>query len=958
MDLTALFCPKSVAIIGASKTPTKVGAIVLKNIIESGFEGAIYPINPGEVKIGDLTCYKDLKSLPSLPDLAIIAVPTQPALDILIQIGEAGIKNVVIYTAGFREVGADGEKLEKQLLETSKKYKLNLLGPNCFGYVNNLCPINVTFGNPSTNPGNLRFISQSGALAASLFDWCASQGIGFSDFVTLGNKTVISENDVLDYFRRQMAEGGGRMAEDRRRKTEVGRSTLNPIGLYLESISDGQEFLRIAKEITKTDPVFVLKPGKTAAAASAMKSHTGSIAGADYILEEALKEAGVIRANTLEDFFDLTRAFAWENAPEGPRVAIVSNAGGPSVICADAASEEGLILPEFDPITRLNLLEVLPRTASIANPVDVLGDALADRFAKATEIILQTKMVDSVVVILTPQVMTQIEQTAEALGELSKKYQKPIFCSFIGGHLVAEGEQILNKYQIPSFRFPERAIMAIGAMWRFKKQITNNKEQITSLVGQSVSLSASITQAQKIVEKAAQNGHKTLDNLEANNVLSLGGVQTPPTAFVKTLEDAIKFSSENGWPVVLKLSSPGLLHKKKVGGVIVGIKNEEQLDQAWDTLQRKITHLDQEIQKNVGIQIQKEVPSGVEVIVGIKRDPNFGPVLLFGAGGSLAELVADRNLRLLPVDTTSARTLVEGSKVYSLLKAKEGEPAYALEKLYELLVNLGKLAELLPDVSDIEINPVIVTQNAVWAVDGKVILENRPIVGPRFQTATCVSSEVLAAKYHYFEFEVSSPLKFEPGQYVSVKVSSDRINCYSIAGSTSQNKFNLLVDTTPGGPGSKFFESLQAGGKLSFLGPFGTFTLKPSDGVKQLLFLGTGSGLAPLKCQIESLLRDQNCKLPLTLYLGLSETRDVFFKDYFEKLAAEFPNFRYNLVVWKPDEQWKGLTGFITEYVKRDFKNARDCAAYLCGNKKMIEDVSSLLESRGCPKERIYTEKY
>ncbi|MCX6784276.1 MAG: acetate--CoA ligase family protein [candidate division WWE3 bacterium] len=936
MDLTALFCPKSVAIIGASETPEKVGAIVLKNIIDSGFKGQIYPINPKLQKIGNLPCFADIKTLPEVPELAIIAIPTLLALEVMVQIGEAGIKNVVIYTAGFKEVGDEGAKLEKQLLEIAQKYQLNVLGPNCFGYVNNDCPINTTFGETYSQTGNLRFISQSGAIAASLFDWCKSQQLGFSDFITLGNKAVVTENDVLRYFQKSESRA--------------------PIGMYLESIANGPEFLKVTSEITKTIPVFIIKPGKTQAAATAMKSHTGSIAGSDSILEVALKEAGVIRAQTMEDFFDLSRAFSWSKFPEGPKVAIISNAGGPAVICADAASEAGMELVHFDEATRQKLLDVLPRSASIQNPIDLLGDALADRFAAASEIILQTNNIDSLVVILTPQIMTQIAQTAEALGKLPKKYQKPIFCSFIGGTLVAEGEQKLNEYQIPSFRFPERAIAAIGAMWEFRKrQLTVGSRLPTSEVTE---LSDEIsTQVEKIIESAVKAEQPALDNLAANNVLSLAGIPTPPTSTVTSLSDASQLATKIGYPVVLKLSSPGLLHKRKIGGVIVNINNEGQLESAWSELTRKISSLDDDIKENVGIQIQKEVVSGVEVIIGVKRDPTFGPVLLFGAGGSLAELVADRNLHLLPIDRSHAENLVKGSKVWSLLKESEGVPAHALEKLYDVLVRLSQLIAIMPEVTDIEINPVIVTLNDVWAVDGKVILQPRQIVGPKFKTATVISHVVEANKYHYFELETVEPFSFQPGQYVSVKVASDRINCYSIAGTTASNRFNLLVDTSPGGPGSKFFAALKASDKLAFLGPLGTFTLKPEDGASKLLFVATGSGLAPLKCQIEAVLKS-NPEQSVTLFLGLNSSTEVFLKDWFEKMVSTYQNFKYRIVVNKPEVTWKGDTGFVTEYVARDLQDVKNCAVYLCGNKNMIAAVSQVMLDHGCQAARIYTEKY
>ena len=948
-DLSALFSPKSIAIVGASRSPEKVGAVALKNIVDSKFNGRVYPINPNAEMVNDLKCFPDIKSLPEIVDLIIIAIPAELVTQALDQAGEKGIRNAVIFSAGFKEIGPDGEKLEKELLEIVQKYKINLLGPNCLGFINNLLPINATFGEQESRSGNLRFISQSGAIAASLFDWCKSTGLGFSEFITLGNKTALSENDVLEYFQNVLSDN---LSVSERE----GLSAVRPIGMYLESISNGSDFLHITSQISKKDPIFILKPGKTKEAAKAMQSHTGAIAGEDSVLETALSQAGVIRCKTLEDFFDLSRAFAWENAPQGPKVAIISNAGGPGVISADAVVSEGLELAEFDSPTKDHLAKVLPRSAIVLDPVDVMGDALADRFAKASEIILQTNQADALVVILTPQVMTQIEKTAEALGNLSKKYQKPIFCSFIGGNLVAEGEQKLNEFKIPSFRFPERAIAAIGAMWKWKKSLNT----VDDALSKQIEYRPNQQKIREIIDKAVKENQTTLDNIQANEIISAIGINTPKTQDVTTEEEAISFAQKYGWPIVLKLSSPGLLHKTDVGGVVTDISNEKTLELAWDKLEHETSLLDSEIQKHIKIQVQKHILNGIEVIVGVKHDPTFGLALLFGAGGSLAELINDRNLHLLPLDFSQAKRLVEKSKIYSILKGYRGEPPYALNKLYELIFRLGKLAQETPEITEIEINPVIVTLNDVFAVDSKVILKEevkKVSAGPKFQLATTINHEVLGGKYHYFVFESDSPLNYKPGQYISVKVAEQRINAYSIAGHEG-NKFNILVDTSPGGPGSKFFENLKVGEKITFLGPFGIFTLKPVNDAKHVLFLGTGSGCSPLKCMLEAALEDKNYQVPITLYFGLRRTNDVFWKDHFEELTKKYPNFNFKLVLSQPDGTWQGETGHITELANKDFPDLSSFSAYLCGNHAMIEEAKNILLTHGCPKDKIYTEKF
>ncbi|KKS31706.1 hypothetical protein A2380_03800 [candidate division WWE3 bacterium RIFOXYB1_FULL_43_24] len=950
-NLAALFSPKSVVVIGASNSPEKVGAVILKNIVESEYKGKVFAVNPNTDSIGKIKCYKTVLDLPEVPDLAIIAIPVAFVLPTIEQIAKKGIKNVVTLTAGFKETGSEGAELEKQLEQLCKNNEINMLGPNCLGFVNNLVSLNATFAKVPDQPGNLRFISQSGALATSLFDWFSLVNVGFSEFITMGNKTVINENDVLEYFLSKKEEPISSLADGTTRKIE-------PVGMYLESITDGQQFLKLTKQIAKNDPIFIIKPGKTNAAKSAMQSHTGAIAGADDILDVALKQAGVYRCNTLEEFFDLSKAFAWNDIPAGPRVAIISNAGGPGVISADAVIEEGLEIAVIDDDIKKQLSEVLPRSSSLLNPVDVLGDALADRFANAAEIVLKTDKCDSLLVILTPQMMTQIEKTAEMIGNISKKYKKPVFCSFIGGSMVSAGELALNKLKVPSYLFPERAIAVIGAMWKFKSRQEKILREMTDIGLLNKQILPE--ECSKILQKAVTAGQKALDNLDADNVISSVGIRTPGTKIATDLKDASKFADQIGYPVVLKLSSPGLLHKKHFGGVILDIRNEDQLENAWSTLERKTENLDEEIKSHVQFQIQKEIPSGAEVLVGVKRDPTFGPVLLFGAGGSLVELIADKNLHLLPLDMASIQELVKGSKIYSVLKGNNNEPPYALEKLYNLIYNLQKLYEAAPEIQEIEINPVIVTINDVWAVDTKVILElNKPKpAGPKFKVAKTLKNEVLAGKMRYLEFEAEEPLVLKPGQYVSVKVSATRINCYSVAGQSSPTKFNLLVDTTPGGPGSKFFEALKEGDVMTYLGPFGIFTLRADESADNLLFLATGSGFAPLKIMIEHLLRVEKTTKQISLYLGLNDCEDIFMQDYLESLTKEFSNFKCQIAVCNKSTKWNGATGFITPLVKNDFPDASKCAVYICGNKFMINDVTKILTANGCPKDRIYFEKY
>jgi acetyltransferase len=703
--LKKLFYPDSIAIIGASRDPKKIGAIVLANLIGSGFKGKLFPVNPKAEVISNIQSYATIASLPEVPDMAVVAIPSQFVVDSLRGLGKKGTKHVVILSAGFKEIGAEGEQLEKDLLAVAKEYDLAILGPNCLGFINNNHHINASFGKVSSKLGNLRFMSQSGAIASSVFDWADYAGIGFSEFITLGNKSILSENDLLDYWAQETTASAN----------EPGLSPYQPIGMYLESIDEGSNFFAKASQLAKTQPLFILKPGKSHAAQQAMQSHTGSIAGEDAVMDQAFKQAGIIRCHGVEDLFDLSRAFAWEQAPNGPKVAIVSNAGGPAVISTDFIEEAHLQLADLDAHTKELLETQLPRAASIVNPVDVLGDALADRYMAALDAVLAQASVDAAVVILTPQITTQVEQTAEVIKTMSQKYQKPIMCSFMGGSAIVTGEQILDRAKIPSFRYPERAIQVLGKMWWWQHWRSQSKP--SSAIQETTS--QNIDFATTMIRNVRQDGRTVLTGHEANELLAQAGIAVPPQEIVANQEQALAFAAHQEWPVVLKITSSKALHKQDIGGVITNIHSQDQLHQAWEQLQQSLNTLGDD---QAHIQIQKQVEAGVEVIVGIKRDPSFGNIMMFGAGGTLAELVADRNLLVLTQESSQIAALVRQAKIAKVLEGYRGEAPFAVQKLQELMIALANLAQSVDEFAEIEINPVIVTHSQAWAVDGKAIL--------------------------------------------------------------------------------------------------------------------------------------------------------------------------------------------------------------------------------------------
>lgn len=724
-DFTKLFNPRSVAVIGASRDEKKVGNIVLRNILDWNFKGEVYPINPNASEILGLKCFPDYASLPVIPDLAIIAIPSESVLQVIDQIGRKGTKNVVIFTAGFREEGENGAKLEKALGQKANYYGINIIGPNCLGLVSFTGHLNATFGSVAKNNGNIRFISQSGAIATSFFDFAASQGLGFSEFVTLGNKANVNEVDILRFWfeqdKREFFEKDERLSETR------------PLGLYLESIDDGIGFINIAAQISLKNPVFILKPGKSETSRKAIQSHTGALAGEDNVLEAALREAGIIRCDGIEDFFDLAKGFSWENAPEGPNIAIVSNAGGPAVVAIDFVEKAGLNLAKLSDSTIKRLKKNLPKGSNIHNPVDVLGDALAIRYAEALDAVLSQEDINAVVVILTPQVMTEGHLTAEFIARLSQQHKKPILCSFMGGSHIVEGEKILNLNKIPNFRFPGRAIKTLGKMWQWRATSYARSLELQVLKGgilnrqvTNIDLNAVndlINIAKKDSRAKIKNTNKyILNSFLVDGIFNVVGIKSPISSPAQTLEECLKFAESNGTPVVMKLISPRLLHKTEFGAVKVNLNNKTQIEEAFLELGKIAEKIEKEQKIRPIIQIQKQIVDGIELILGIKKDPYFGHVMMFGAGGVFTELIKDINLKLLPVNRFNAVQLLRLSKISNLLYGYRGGKPYPVSKLFFVMEQMNDLVANFPEIVEIEINPLIITHENIWAVDGKAIV--------------------------------------------------------------------------------------------------------------------------------------------------------------------------------------------------------------------------------------------
>jgi len=719
-ELWRMFNPKTIVLIGASKKKGKVGQVVFENLKD--FTGEIYGVNKelkqeeiwrfgeelgtevkkvedklGNKGVGEISgkrIFPEISQLPESVDLAILAIPALGSLEVTEELGIRGVKNFVFYASGFKEIGLTGVNNEQKLLELSEKYKINILGPNCFGFINQKLNLNATFGKTPKYSGKIKFISQSGAIASSIIDFANLHNFGFDEFITLGNKSNLSECDILEYF------------------LEKNENDF-AVGMYLESIVDGDRFRNLCKELSnKNHPLFILKPGKNEGAIEAMKSHTGSIAGATDIFELAMKDCGVSICRNLEELFYLSNYYSWNNYQDFDRtVSVITNAGGPGVITADLIPENELELEKFSTEIQKELKDSLPPSASITNPIDLVGDAKTDRYQIAGEILLKSKS-SHLLFILTPQTLTEVEETAKFIISLKKKTQKNILATFIGGEEIERVRGLFQENQIILFDFPEKAL-ALAKNLSSRKLIEPASQKISSLIKNSI--------IENILSDFQNQNLNTLGNIEAEVILKQLGIQTPNSTYLDEGFDK-KTKEEIKFPVILKISGEKILHKKDLGGIIKNINSRIELEEAILKIEKVKQELENKGHRNIRIQLQEQIEEGVEIILGIKKDPVFGPVLLFGAGGGLTELIADKNLSFLNISSKEIQKLIEGSKIYSKLE-KEGQ---GISQLINLIEKFLALQDYLNQIKEIEINPIIINSKGVFAVDPKIILENLP----------------------------------------------------------------------------------------------------------------------------------------------------------------------------------------------------------------------------------------
>ncbi len=700
-SLEPLFAPRSVAVIGASTKEGSVGQAVLTNLILNRFNGIVYPVNPKTKGILGIRCYPSIMEVPDEVDLAAIIVPSAAAPGVMEQCGQKGVRSAVIISAGFREVGEEGKRLEQQVAAVAATYRIPLVGPNCLGLINTDPDVrlNASFATHTPAAGSIAFVSQSGALCTAILDYARAEHIGFSKFVSMGNKADVTENDLLRYLK-----------DDRHTRV---------ILLYVEDLVDGRRFIEIAREITgeieHPKPILVIKSGRTAAGARAAASHTGSLAGQDEVYDAVFAQSGVLRVDTVEELFDYAVAFAKQPLPRGRRVAIVTNAGGPGIMATDACVRYGLELSTFAPETQEDLRRGLPPTANVHNPVDVIGDAQHDRYKHALRAVLADPAVDGLIVILTPQAMTDIEAIAGAIVEAARRQQKPVLASFMGVMDVSAGVKVLEGHGVPHYKFPEGACRALAAMARYVFWLERPRTEVRCFLVER-------QRAEAVVARARQERRCNLVEVEAGEILRAYQIPVVESVLARGVGEAEAAAGRLGYPVVIKIASPDILHKADVRGVAVGIEDADQLRKAH---QRMMTHIAATLPQArlLGVTVQPMV-RGREVIVGMKRDERFGPMVMFGLGGTYVEVFKDVTFRLAPVREYSAERMVRSIKAYKILNGFRGEPPADLEAIKECLLRVSQLATDLDAVEELDINPLVVFERGkgCMALDARIVL--------------------------------------------------------------------------------------------------------------------------------------------------------------------------------------------------------------------------------------------
>ncbi len=696
-SLDPLFSPKSIAVIGASNREGSVGRAAFTNILLNEYTGTVYPVNPKERSICGVRAYQSVLDLPETVDLSVVIVPAPIVPSVVEDSGKKGVKGLVVISAGFKEVGAEGADLERQVFSIAQRYSMRMVGPNCLGVINAdpSVRLNASFASGMPEPGSIAFASQSGALGEAVLDYAAGENIGFSKFISMGNKTDVNENDILEYLRTDPM-------------TKV-------ILLYLEDIIDGRKFVDTVTRVTEEKPIIAVKAGVSPEGAKAASSHTGALAGSDEAYNAILKQSGVIRVESIIDLFDYARAFAKQPLPRGNRVAIITNGGGPGIMATDASVRYGLNIAQFSDATKNKLRSWLPKEAAVNNPIDLIGDAQADRYEFALGA-LNDDGVDCGLILLTPQAMVDLKKVAETIATTGPKSGKTILASLLGLGDVTPAVALLEANGVPNYSFPESAVRSLAAMSEYKRWIDRPRTQVkhfdVDLVG-----------AQKIIAKAKQAGLTNLSQTDAIALLAAYGLPVIRTEVATTRQQSITLAKKIGTPVAMKIVSPDVMHKIDVGAVKLDLNTDNDVGNAFDEIIKNVRAFDSNARIE-GVLLQNYVTGGTETIIGIHRDPKFGPLLMFGLGGIYVEAYRDVSFRLAPIRELSATNMIEQIRGGKILQGFRGQPRRDIAAIGDCIERLSQLATDLDDVQELDVNPLLAFEKGCKAVDARVIIRS------------------------------------------------------------------------------------------------------------------------------------------------------------------------------------------------------------------------------------------
>ena len=699
-SLDAIFSPKSVAVIGATEKEGSVGRTILWNLISNPFGGTIYPVNIKRSNVLGIKAYPDINSVPEQVDLAVIVTPAPTVPAIIKECVNAKVKGAIIISAGFKEIGKEGAKLERQILNEARKGNMPIIGPNCLGVMRPYFGLNATFATTLANPGNVGFISQSGALCTAVLDWSFAENVGFSAFISIGSMLDVDWGDLIYY-----------LSDDPRTKSIV---------LYMESVGDARSFISAAREVASTKPIIIIKAGQTEAAAKAASSHTGALTGSDEVLNAAFRRCGILRVNSIAELFYMAEVLGKQPPSKGSNLTILTNAGGPGVLATDALINGGGKLTQMSDKTMKAFNEFLPPHWSRNNPVDILGDADPNRYAKSLEIAAKDPNSDGLLVILTPQAMTEPTQTAEQLKPYAKSLGKPVLASWMGGVDVQAGTLILNQADIPTFPYPDTAARVFNYMWKYSYNLRGLYETPILPPQFDEMLQDRKKEASKIIKNVQKTGRTLFTEWESKKILSIYGIPTVKTEIAQSAEEAAKIAKKIGYPVVLKLNSEFITHKTDVGGVKLNLYSKDEVISAFNSIKKSVN-----AKHFQGVAVQPMVTAkGYEIIIGSTDDFQFGPILLFGSGGQLVEVFKDRSLALPPLNTTLARRMMEQTKIYKAFKGVRGEKPVDLIALEQLMVNFSFLVVEQHWIKEIDINPLLVSSENIIALDARIILHD------------------------------------------------------------------------------------------------------------------------------------------------------------------------------------------------------------------------------------------